>query len=109
MNNFIFNKKGGSEGKTNRFIKHSKLFNMNNYKNNNYNNINKILNNCMGINNNDFNTNKNSKEVNNIKIIKQKENKGKKIIYNQINFENYKNFYDINSKNKLAYLANNGI
>ena len=109
MNNFIFNKKGGSEGKTNRFIQHSKLFNINNYRNNNYsNNINKILNNCMGINHNNFNS-KNSNEVNNIKIIKQKKNRGKKLICNQINFENFKNFNDINSKNKLAYLAKNDI
>ena len=102
MNNFIFNKKGGSEGKTNRFIQHSKLFNINNFRNNNYNNINNILNNCMGINNDlnkNINTNNNrNNEVNNIKIIKHKGNKFKKIIYNQINFENLKNIYDLNKK-----------
>ena len=104
MNNFIFNKKGGSEGKTNRFIQHSKLFNINNFRNNNNNfhNMNKILNNCMGINNDinkNINTNNNrNNEVNNIKIIKHKGNKFKKIIYNQINFENLKNIYDLNKK-----------
>ena len=103
MNNFIFNKKGGSEGKTNRFLQHSKLFNINSLRNNNnYNNINNILNNCMGINNNDINTNNNkNNEVNNIKIIRHKRNeKNKKYIYNQINFETIKNFYDLNSKRK---------
>ena len=103
MNNFIFNKKGGSEGKTNRFLQHSKLFNINSLRNNNnYNNINNILNNCMGINNNDINTNNNkNNEVNNIKIIRHKRNeKNKKYIYNQINFETIKNFYDLNSKKK---------
>ena len=103
MNNFIFNKKGGSEGKTNRFLQHSKLFNINSLRNNNnYNNINNILNNCMGINNNDIKNNNNkNNEVNNIKIIRQKRNdKNKKYIYNQINFETIKNFYDLNSKKK---------
>ena len=105
MNNFIFNKKGGSEGKTNRFIQHSKLFNINSFKNNNnYNNINNILNNCMGINDNDINTNNTNiknNEVNNIKIIRQKRgNKNKKYIYNQINFETIKNIYDLNSIKK---------
>ena len=100
MNNFIFNKKGGSEGKTNRFIQHSKLFNINNFRNNNFHNINNILNNCMGINN-DINkniNNNNNRNVNNIKIIKHKGNKFKKIIYNQINFENLKNIYELNKK-----------
>ena len=70
INNFIY-KKGGSEGKTNRLIQHSKLFNINNYRNNNYQNINYILNNCMGINNDinkNINTNNNrNNELNNIK------------------------------------------
>ena len=128
MGNFIFNKKGGSEGKTNRFIQHSKLFSIhNNLKNNKNNqNINNILDNCMGINNN-FNNNNylncnnlnnNNKinsnrgyEVNNIKIIKPKGSKSKKIMYNQVNFENIKNIYILNSKNKkkLPFLNNKDI
>ncbi len=99
MNNFIFKKQGGSEGKTNRFIQHSKLFNINTFRNNNYNNINNILNNCMGINNNDIKVNNKNKEMNNIQVIRHKKvNKGKKYIYNQINLESVKNFYDLNSK-----------
>ena len=105
MGNFIFNKKGGSEGKTNRFIQHSKLFNINKFNiNNNNQNINNILDNCMGIKHN-FNSNKGN-EVNNIKIIKQKGGKDKKIIYNQINFENIYNLNLINKK-KLPFLTNN--
>ncbi len=105
--NFIFNKKGGSEGKTNRFIQHSKLFNYNNFKSNNIQNINSIINNNLK----NLNNNKGI-EVNNIQIIRQKGNKGKKTIYNQVNFETIRNIYDLNAKNnkkKLPLLKNNNI
>jgi hypothetical protein len=52
VGNFIFNKKGGSEGKTNRFIQHNKLFNINTFRNNNLQNINNALDNCPRMNNN---------------------------------------------------------
>ena len=105
--NFIFNKKGGSEGKTSRFIQHSKLFNMNAFKNNNnIHNLNYLLDNCMGVNNNINESNNKGNEVNNIKIIKQKGNKGKKVIYNQINFKNFYDFPTINKKN-LPYIPTN--
>ena len=98
MGNFIFNKKGGSEGKTNRFIQHSKLLNINSLRNNNnIHNINNILDNCIRINNNNvINIKNNNKlnEVNNIKVIKR-EKPGKKYIYNQINFEAIKNMYNL--------------
>ena len=116
--NFIFNKKGGSEGKTNRFLQHSKLFNINTFKRNNNQNMNNILDNCLGINNNNnlnnnyFNNNKDKdNEVNNIKIIRHKRNNGKKSIYNQINLESIKNVYNLNIKNKkkLPFIANKDI
>ena len=105
MGNFIFNKKGGSEGKTSRFIQHSKLFNINAFKNNNIHNINNLLDNCVGINNNINENNKKGNMENNIKIIKQKGNRGKKVIYNQINFKNFYNFGK--NKKNFPYLANN--
>ena len=97
MGNFIFNKKGGSEGKTNRFIQHSKLFDINSFRNHNIHNINNIIDNCMRINNNNIiniNYRNKSNEVNNIKVIK-KDNKGRKVIYNQINFDAIKNICNI--------------
>ena len=108
--NFIFNKKGGSEGKTTRFLQHYKLFNINNFKKNAVPNINNILDNCLGINNNN-NLNNNylsvnkdkDNEVNNIRIIRPKNNKGKKTIYKQINFESITNMYNLNTKNKKNY------
>jgi len=116
VGNFIFNKKGGSEGKTNRFIQHNKLFNINTFRNNNMQN----LNNCPGMNNNvysnkftEINTNGNTSNKwnelhNNIKVVKQKFNKGKKSINYQINFETFKNMYNLNlnpqKKKKLPHL-----
>ena len=112
VGNFIFNKKGGSEGKTNRFIQHNKLFNINTFRNNNMQN-----NNCPGMNNNvynnkftEINTNGNSSNKwnelhNNIKVVKQK---FKKSINYQINFETFKNMYNLNvnpqKKKKLPHL-----
>jgi hypothetical protein len=109
--NFIFNKKGGSEGKTNRFIQHNKLFNINTFRNNNIQNINNGMDNCPGMNNNVYNNNTSNKwnELhNNIKVVKQKFNKSKKSINYQINFETFKNMYNLNlnpkKKKKLPHL-----
>ena len=109
--NFIFNKKGGSEGKTNRFIQHNKLFNINTFRNNNIQNINNAMDNCPGMNNNVYNNNTSNKwnELhNNIKVVKQKFNKSKKSINYQINFETFKNMYNLNlnpkKKKKLPHL-----
>ena len=123
MGNFIFNKKGGSEGKTNRFIQHSKLFNVNTSRNKNVinvpniNNNNNINANYMGMNdhlkyisNNKYNDISNNKGIinneNNIKIIRPKGNKSRKKIYYQINFENFRNNLNTKNKKKLPYLAN---
>ena len=105
--NFIFNRKGGSEGKSNRFIQHSKLLNMNTLRNNNFQNVNTILDNYMVLNNN-INS-KGKKMPNNIKIIKQKGNKTIKVIYNQINLQTLNNMYNSNHKNKkkLPYITDN--
>jgi hypothetical protein len=111
VGNFIFNKKGGSEGKTNRFIQHNKLFNINTFRNNNIQNINNAMDNCPGMNNNVYNNNTSNKwnELhNNIKVVKQKFNKSKKSINYQINFETFKNMYNLNlnpkKKKKLPHL-----
>jgi hypothetical protein len=122
MGNFIFNKKGGSEGKTNRFIQHSKLFNVNTSRNKNVINVPNINNNninanFMGMNdhlkyisNNKYNNLSNNKGIisneNNIKIIRPKGNKSRKKIYYQINFENFRNNLNTKNKKKLPYLAN---
>ena len=122
MGNFIFNKKGGSEGKTNRFIQHSKLFNVNTSRNKNVVNVPNINNNNINANylgmndhlkyisNNKYNDISNNKGImsneNNIKIIRPKGNKSRKKIYYQINFENFRNNLNTKNKKKLPYLAN---
>ena len=121
MGNFIFNKKGGSEGKTNRFMQHSKLFNVNTSRNKNVVNVPNINNNnninYIGMNDylkyinsnkyNDINSNRGIiSNDNNIKIIRPKGNKSRKKIYYQINFENFRNNLNTKNKKKLPYLAN---
>ena len=114
IGNFNFNKKGGSEGKTNGFIQHSKLLNMNTFRKNNFQNINGIIDNCIGFNNmnndkyNDKKSNK-SNDINNIKVIRQNKVNGKKVIYNQINIQtlsDLNSIYNLNQKKKknLPYI-----